>query len=64
MKVELSSREKEVVQELSLGKSNEEIARSLSVSINTIKTHLSRSCKKTKAKNRTELVIKYLNKEI
>ncbi|MEO9533980.1 MAG: LuxR C-terminal-related transcriptional regulator [Crocinitomicaceae bacterium] len=64
MKNELSTREKEVVKELSLGKSNEEIAKSLCVSINTVKTHLSRSCKKTKAKNRTELVVKYLNKEL
>jgi DNA-binding CsgD family transcriptional regulator len=64
MKIELSAREKEVVQQLSLGKSNEEIAKALNVSVNTIKTHLSRSCKKTSSKNRTDLVIKFLSKKI
>lgn len=61
---ELTPREKEVIRELSSGKSNAEIANSLNVSVNTIKTHLQRSCKKTNSKNRTELVVKLLNDEL
>jgi len=60
MKVELTSREKEVIREVSTGKSNEEVAKTLNISVNTVKTHLRRSCKKTDSKNRTELVVKFL----
>ena len=64
MKIELTEREKEVVHELSRGLANQEVADRLKISINTVKTHLSRSCKKTASKNRTDLVIKYLKNEI
>ncbi|MDE7414587.1 MAG: LuxR C-terminal-related transcriptional regulator [Muribaculaceae bacterium] len=36
---ELSLREKEVLRELSSGKTNKEIARDLSISVNTVITH-------------------------
>ncbi|MFT4600106.1 MAG: DNA-binding CsgD family transcriptional regulator [Arenicella sp.] len=62
MKVELTLRELDVIKELCTGKSNEEIAVALSISVNTVKTHLQRSCKKTSSKNRTALVVKYLHK--
>lgn len=61
MKNELTKREKEVISILIKGKSNEQIAKNLHVSVNTIRTHLSSSFKKLNVKNRTELVIKYIN---
>ncbi|MGV6860826.1 MAG: response regulator transcription factor [Putridiphycobacter sp.] len=57
----LTKREIEVISQLSKGQSNDEIAKKLHVSVNTVRTHLSRCFKKMNAKNRTELVIKYIN---
>lgn len=62
MKNNLTKRESEVISILLTGKSNDEIAKNLHVSVNTIRTHLGSCYKKLKVKNRTELVIKYLNK--
>jgi len=64
MDSQLTKRENEVILHLSKGKSNIEIANSMYVSINTIRTHLSSCYKKMKVKNRTELVIKHLKKNI
>ena len=61
MENRLTPKEKEVIVELSKGQSNLEIADKLNVSVNTIRTHLSRCYKKVNVKNRTELVIKYIN---
>jgi DNA-binding NarL/FixJ family response regulator len=62
-KMNLTRREKDVIQLLAKGSSNKDIADSLNISITTVKTHLRNSCKKTSAKNRTDLVIKFLNKQ-
>ena len=60
----LSTRELEVVRELCKGKSNKEIALSLGISVNTVKTHLSRSLRKAKVSNRAELIIKNIKTEL
>ncbi|WP_211208402.1 response regulator transcription factor [Belliella baltica] len=52
----LSEREKDVVEQLELGLSNQEIATRLYVSENTIKTHLKNIFIKTEAQNRTDLI--------
>lgn len=62
MKNNLTKRETEVISILITGKSNDEIAKDLHVSVNTVRTHLGSCYKKLSVKNRTELVIKYLNK--
>jgi DNA-binding NarL/FixJ family response regulator len=53
---ELSAREREVLQLLVRGASNKEIAASLDLSENTIKTHLSRIFDKLAVRTRTEAV--------
>jgi LuxR family maltose regulon positive regulatory protein len=53
---ELSERELDVLQCLAQGMSNKEIADSLYVSLNTVKTHLKRIHSKLDVKNRTEAV--------
>jgi DNA-binding NarL/FixJ family response regulator len=58
----LTKREQEVISILIKGKSNNEIAKKLHVSVNTVRTHLGSCYKKMNVKNRTELVIKYINK--
>ncbi|OYU16472.1 MAG: helix-turn-helix transcriptional regulator [Alphaproteobacteria bacterium PA4] len=52
----LSPREREVLRALAAGHSNKEIARLLSVSPNTVKTHLTRLFTKLGASNRTAAV--------
>ncbi|SHM23841.1 helix-turn-helix transcriptional regulator [Halanaerobium congolense] len=52
---QLSSREKDVLKLILQGKTNEEIANELFVSINTVKKHLSHIFNKTEVHNRTEL---------
>jgi len=54
----LSEKEFDVVSELRLGKTNKEIAQSLFVSVNTIKTHLNRLYAKLDASSRTELLFR------
>jgi len=54
-KYELTNREQEVLGLIISGKSNNEIAEDLFISINTVKKHLTHIFKKTKVKNRTEL---------
>jgi len=54
-KYELTSREQEVLELIVSGKSNNEIAEELFISINTVKKHLTHIFKKTEVKNRTEL---------
>lgn len=51
-----SRREFEVLQLVSLGKSNNEIAAELQIRPNTVKNHLTRMYDKVKVNNRTELV--------
>ncbi|MDO6706527.1 LuxR C-terminal-related transcriptional regulator [Photobacterium sp. 1_MG-2023] len=54
MSVELTAREKEIMQLLVSGASNSQIAESLFVSENTVKTHLHNVFKKIKVKNRLQ----------
>lgn len=60
---ELSYKEKEVAQFIVSGKSNEEIARLLSVSLNTVKSHVSNILHKSGVRNRAEFMAAvFLNK--
>ena len=52
----LTTREIDVLECLRLGESNKEIARSLEISPNTVKTHLTNLYDKLGAKNRTQVV--------
>ncbi|MEO8016851.1 MAG: response regulator transcription factor [Pseudomonadota bacterium] len=52
----VSERELEVLQLLATGRSNKEIARALSVSPNTIKTHVAKLLGKLAARRRTEAI--------
>lgn len=52
----ISKREYEVLKEIALGKSNLEIADTLSISENTVKTHVSKLLIKLDAKRRTQAV--------
>jgi LuxR family transcriptional regulator of csgAB operon len=52
----LLTREKEILNKLRIGASNIEIARSLFISENTVKTHLYNLFKKIAVKNRTQAV--------
>lgn len=58
--MELTEKEREVVQLILNGKSNQEIADELFISINTTKTHVTRILKKENVRNRSELIIKKL----
>lgn len=61
--MKLTRKEKEVVQELLKGKRNQEIATSLNVSVNTIRTHLARIYAKTNSSGRTEVILKTINQK-
>lgn len=54
----LTPKENEVLLLLRMGKSNSEIASTLSISMNTVKTHMKSVYKKLDARNRTEAVVK------
>lgn len=56
----LSEREEEILQYLSTGYSTKEIADRLSVSVNTIRTHLKHIYEKLHVRSRTEAVIRFL----
>ena len=58
-----SKRQKQVLDLLSLGKSNQNIADDLGLTIPTIKMHVSAIFKKLNVKNRTEAVSIYSNLE-
>ncbi len=55
-KLGLTSRELEVLQLMAVGKSNQEIADHLFLSLNTIKTHCSRLFEKLEVKRRTQAI--------
>lgn len=57
----LSQREEEILQHLSKGYSTKEIAERLSVSVNTVRTHLQHIYEKLHVRSRTEAVVKFLN---
>jgi len=54
----LSEREREIVKEILLGKTNKQIASSLNITERTVKAHLSTIFKKTDTRNRFELSVK------
>jgi len=54
----LTAREQEVLEQLTNGKGNKEIARALNLSPDTVKTHLSNLYRKMGVKNRTQAVAK------
>jgi DNA-binding NarL/FixJ family response regulator len=58
---ELSQREEEILQHLSKGYSTKEIAERLSVSVNTVRTHLHHIYHKLHVRSRTEAVVKFLH---
>jgi DNA-binding NarL/FixJ family response regulator len=57
---DLSSREEEILRHLSQGYSTKEIADRLSVSVNTVRTHLQHIYEKLHVRSRTEAVAKFL----
>jgi DNA-binding CsgD family transcriptional regulator len=54
----LTPRECQILAQLASGQSNKELARSLSISPNTIKTHLARLYEKLEVRNRIEAIEK------
>ncbi len=54
----LTPREHEILERLASGQSNKELARSLDISPNTIKTHLARLYAKLEVRNRVEAIEK------
>jgi DNA-binding CsgD family transcriptional regulator len=54
----ISEREREVLELLASGKSNKEISASLSVSPNTVKTHVARLYEKLEVSRRTEAIVR------
>ncbi len=60
----LTAKEKEVLQQLVKGKSNKEISAELYISETTVKTHVSSILQKLQVKDRTQAVIKALNKKL
>ena len=56
-KVDLTARELDVLREMMHGYTNEEIAASLEISVNTVRAHIQNMLKKTGFKNRLALVV-------
>ena len=54
---ELTEREREVLIQVAAGRSNAEIAEHFTVSLNTVKTHVSRLLFKLSARDRAQLVV-------
>jgi DNA-binding NarL/FixJ family response regulator len=54
--VHLSSREREVLQLVSAGLTNQDIAREICISVNTVSNHMTSILSKLGAANRTEAV--------
>jgi DNA-binding NarL/FixJ family response regulator len=63
-KIDISDREKEVLNLLAQGKTNAQIAEELVISPNTVKTHVKNTLKKLGASNRAEAVSIALQKKI
>ena len=62
--MQLTPREKDVVDLLLKGEPNKVIAHKLGVKIETVKLHMRNICYKMKAKNRTHAAIMLLEKEL
>jgi len=63
-KMELSTRELEIIIQIANGLSDKEIAQKLKISTRTIQTHVTRLCLKLSARNRTHAVAKLFLKAI
>jgi two-component system, NarL family, response regulator LiaR len=59
---ELTAREVDVVRELALGRSNKEIAASLAISEETVKTHVGHVLGKLQADNRMQALVQALKR--
>ena len=58
--MKLSKRESEILELISLGYSDKEIARDLNISARTVQTHVTRVVIKLHARNRTNAVANYI----
>jgi DNA-binding NarL/FixJ family response regulator len=56
-RLELTPRQAEIVQHLLLGKSDKQIARELSISVPTVRTHMGRLFQKLGLRDRIELIL-------
>jgi DNA-binding NarL/FixJ family response regulator len=61
--VELSRREQEILELLSQGFANKEIAQNLNISFDTVRWHLKQIYDKLHVRSRTEAVVKFLGRE-
>lgn len=59
--IEISLREKEILQHLHLGLKNEDIAKQLNISLHTVKNHIKNILAKLKVKNRTQGLAKAID---
>jgi len=59
--IEISLREKEILQHLHLGLKNEDIAQQLHISLHTVKNHIKHILAKLQVKNRTQCVAKAID---
>lgn len=57
---ELTKKELEIHQHVLKGKSNQQIADEMFVSINTVKSHVAHILRKERVRNRIELITKHL----
>lgn len=55
----LTNRQKEVAKYIAMGKSNDEIAKDLCISPNTVKQHISMICEKFSCNSRNEITAVY-----
>ena len=62
--LELTARERQVLELILLARSNREIARQLGIEERTVKAHVGRLMRKTGADNRIELSVKALNRSL
>ena len=61
-RVRLTPNENLVAQKMIEGKSNQQIAGEMGVSINTVKTHVAKILKKEQVRNRIQLISNQFNK--
>ena len=59
LEVELTPREREIVQAIAEGKTNREISETLCIGFETVKSHIRNLLAKTRTGSRTELISKY-----
>lgn len=62
--VDLTDREDQIMKSIKLGLSNSEIAKRLSIHINTVKVHVAKICRKSGVRNRTQAVNAYIQTRV